>query len=265
MDGYMKNFDSFEKIIVYNFELGAGGIGDCIKFFIFTLNFCIKYNYKLYYQINNILLEKYLILKYVKMYITKDDVKNISIIHDVNSIPNINNNYYNIVKPHIFYGCFNYDSININIQDVFYFSDEIKLNNHNLLLENITNYISIHLRLGDKYLETDKSFVLCTHDVRNYNETKLFKCIEENSDKNILFFCDNKSYKLKIKKIYDNVIITNCDIGHTSLSNTTDKQILDSVTEFYLMANSEKIFAASESGFSIISSKFKNIPLIKLY
>lgn len=261
----MKNFDSFKKIIVYNFELGSGGIGDCIKFFIFTLNFCIKYNYKLYYKINNILLEKYLILKYAKMYIKKDDIKNIFIINHINSIPNIDSHYYNIVQPGIFYDYFNYDSININIQDVFEFTDEIKLNITNLLSQNITNYISIHLRLGDKYLETDKSFVLCTYDVRNYNETTLFKFIENNFDKNILFFCDNNSYKLKIKNKYNNVIITNCEIGHTSLSNTTDKQVLNSVTEFYLMTNSEKIIAASESGFSIVSSKFKNIPLIKLY
>ena len=260
----MKNYDSFEKIIVYNFELGAGGIGDCIKFFIFTLNFCIRYNYKLYYQINNILLEKYLFLKYPQMYIKKDDIKNSSIIHHINSIPNIDNNY-NIVQPGIFYNYFNYNSINLIIEDIFYFSDEVKLNTSNILSQNITNYISIHLRLGDKYLETDKSFVLCKHDVRNYNETALFNCIEEHSDKNILFFCDNNSYKLKIKNKYNNVIITNCEIGHTSLSNTTDKQVLDSVTEFYLLTNSEKIIAASESGFSIISSKFKNIPLIKLY
>ena len=93
---------------------------------------------------------------------------------------------------------------------------------------------------------------------------KIFKFIEENNDKNIIFFCDNNAYKLKIKKKYSNIMITNCVIGHTSLTNTTEKQVLDSVTEFYLMTNSDKIIMASRSGFSITASKFKNIILEQL-
>ena len=58
----------------------------------------------------------------------------------------------------------------------------------------------------------------------------------------ILFFCDNNNYKLKIKKKYKNIIITDAQIGHTSLSNTTNKQILDAVTEFYLLTNSQLIY-----------------------
>jgi hypothetical protein len=52
-------------------------------------------------------------------------------------------------------------------------------------------------------------------------------------------------------------------IGHTALRNTTSKQVLDAITEFYLLANANAIFAASESGFSIMASKFNNIPLLK--
>jgi hypothetical protein len=146
----------------------------------------------------------------------------------------------------------------------FYFDDSVKLNSHILLNENITNYISLHLRLGDKYLETDNKFIDCKDDTRKYNEQKLFEYIENNIDKTILFFCDNNSYKLKIKNKYNNVIITNSSIGHTSLKNTTDKQILDAVTEFYIISNSNLICAVSESGFSIIASKMKNIPLINI-
>ena len=91
-----------------------------------------------------------------------------------------------------------------------------------LFLNNDQNYISIHLRLGDKFLETDKVFVLCKEDVRTYNEEKLFELIEINYNKNILFFCDNNNYKLKIKTKYDKIIITDYDIGHTSLAVSTN-------------------------------------------
>ncbi len=211
-------------------------------------------------------MEKYIKLEFTKFYISKIDINksDTRIINHEYELSNINENCYNLVKPYIIYRSFNYNNIPCNIQSFFYFDDSVKLNSHILLNENITNYISLHLRLGDKYLETDKEFIDCKDDTRKYNEQKLFEYIENNIDKTILFFCDNNSYKLKIKNKYNNVIITNSSIGHTSLKNTTDKQILDAVTEFYIISNSNLICAVSESGFSIIASKMKNIPLINI-
>jgi len=45
------------------------------------------------------------------------------------------------------------------------------------------------------------------------------------------------------------------------LTNTTMQQILDAISEFYLLTNSEHIYYASMSGFSIIASKFNNIQI----
>ena len=59
-----------------------------------------------------------------------------------------------------------------------------------------------------------------------------------------------------MKAKHPNLIITTSEIGHTSLSNTTNRQILDAVTELYVLSNSQLIYAASESGFSKIASKF---------
>ncbi len=261
MEQYINNYEQLKKIVVYSFDVTEGGIGDCIKFFIYALIICIKYNYKLYYLINNIPLEQFIRLKYDKMYITKNQLKKIQIINYESQLLNLHENVYNIVKPMIFYNSISYEKIPQYINNIFYFSDEVKLNSKKLLSSDIINYNSIHLRLGDKFLETDKSFVMVKNDVRKYDEEKLFKCIEENQSKNIIFFCDNNSYKLKIKEKYNQIIITNCNIGHTSLTNTSIQQILDAVTEFYLLTNSEHIYCGSISGFSIIASKFNNIPI----
>jgi len=173
----------------------------------------------------------------------------------------INYEYY-YITPRLFYNeVGNNYNFGISPSEVFEFSDSVKLNAKNY----ISNYISIHLRLGDKYLETDRQYILCTNDCREYVESKLFECIESNLDKNIVFFCDNNSYRLKIKDKYKNIIITDCEIGHTGLLNTTDKQTLDAVTEFYIISRSEKIYAVSRSGFSMVASSFNNIPLINLY
>lgn len=263
MEDYLKKYDSFTKIIVFDFKKGHGGIGDCIKFFMHTLNLCMKYNIKLFYLVNNNLLEKYLKLKYEKMYINKTNILE-SFMCNTHEVEHLQDGIYNIMEPALFYSVYNDNNMVIPINEVFTFSDEVKINGCRLNVNNVSNYISLHLRLGDKYLETDHSFVLVKHDARIFNEDNIVHFIHANSDKNILFFCDNHAYKLHMKTKCKNVIILNCDIGHTSLSNTTDAQILDAITEFYLMTNSEQICSASYSGFSVMAAKFNNIPIISI-
>jgi hypothetical protein len=261
MNDYIVNYPTFTKKIVYYFPpKHHGGIGDCIKFFMFTLQLCIQHNIQLYYQVTNSDLEKFLKLKYEMMYIR--DMKETRFINK-DDIHNLQDHIYHIIQPHILYDMFEDDSLQ-NIQDVFYFSNEVLINSYKLYSHS-DNYISIHLRLGDKFLETEQQFIQCYADTRKYIEDVLYSTIEENKDKNILFFCDNTQYKLKIKNKYDYVYITNSSIGHTAYYNTTEQQTLDAITEFYLISKSEKIYAVSKSGFSIIASCFENVPLIKLY
>lgn len=264
MEEYLEKYDSLDKIIVYNFKLGSGGIGDLLKFFMYFVNYCIKNNIRIHYLINNISLEKYLRLKYTKLYINYEDMTNkINIKHE-RELSTIQSNIYYLVEPCILYNIITYDTM-ISYDQLFKFSDIVKENCQLILDNNINNYISLHLRLGDKYLETDNNYINCLFDTRKYDESKIFKCIEDNYDKKIIFFCDNLAYKLKIKEKYNNIIITKCYIGHTSLTNTTEKQVLDTITEFYLITNSDKIIIGSESGFPITASKFKNLPIEYLY
>jgi len=244
MNSYIDNYDSFNEKIIYNFKVGDGGLADNIKFFIVILESCMKNNIRLYYKKNNITIEKY-----NKMYIDENQIKQLSNVK--------------FKTPYMYYSTktFNYS---IDIKDVFYFTDEVKTRCTHLFPSNIINYISIHLRLGDKYLETDENYLQCKNDVRSFSEEKLYEFIEKNYNKNIFFCCDNNNYKLKIKEKYNNIIITNCLIGHTSLSNTTEQQVLDAITELYILTNSEMIISASMSGFSMVASKFNNIPLIEL-
>ena len=56
--------------------------------------------------------------------------------------------------------------------------------------------------------------------------------------------------------------MTTSDIGHTALFNTTNKQSLDAVTDFYILSQSDQIVAANSSGFSVVAAKFKNTKFI---
>jgi hypothetical protein len=262
MDEYMKNYPTFTKKMVYRFlPTQYGGIGDCIKFFMFALSLSMQYNIQLYFEKNNSYLEQHLKLKYPSLYIQPSEIVHFCSCN-YNEIPNLKENVYNIVTPFTFYNHFNYNTVHM-IQDVFYFSD--KVISYSSQLCPYSNYISIHLRLGDKFLETDKCYIQCRNDTRHYNEDIICKTIEENKDEPILFFCDNNNYKLKIKNKYSYIHITDTKIGHTSLNNTTEEEIIDAITEFYLISQSTTIYAGSQSGFSIVASKFKNVHCISLY
>jgi len=275
MDQYLELYDTFDTKLVYDFVLGAGGIGDLIKFFMNVLNWCMKYNIRIYYLVHDIPVEKYLKLKYPKMYITRDEISNDFIeIENIDSIPDILNDTYYLVKPYRFYYR---DAEILSPLNMFYFAEEVISNAYLNVYEphfqkeyipgkeyEGPKYISIHLRLGDKFLETDREFIQVKEDSRYYVECDIFNFIESNYDKTILFFCDNNSYKQKIKNRYSNVIITEYEIGHTSFLNTTDAQVLNTLTDFYLISNSEHIYAASYSGFSEIASTLHNVPITKL-
>jgi hypothetical protein len=114
--------------------------------------------------------------------------------------------------------------------------------------------------LGDKFLETDAKYNPCTKDVRELDEERLDSFLTTHSEKPFVLFCDNQTYKWKLSQKYKNTVVTQCEVAHSNLQNTTEKQILDAVTELYLMANAKKIFAATHSGFSIIASKLYMIP-----
>ena len=250
METYINNCDKYKKNIIYDFRLGSGGIGDYIKFFMIILTECMNNNIRIYMKVNNIVIQKYIRLRYSKLYITDKEI--------------IKLKNYSIRRPQQYYKNAHYNYL-VKISDVFYFTEDITNNIKNILCNPVKNYISIHLRLGDKYLETDKHYIQCKNDTRYFSEEKLHEFIEKNDDKNILFFCDNHNYRLKLKKKYNNIILTNSKIGHTSLYNTTDKQILDSITDYYLLTMSDSIYAFSYSGFSITASLFNKISLVKMY
>ena len=157
MDDYIRQYGTYDKKLIYQFNVGDGGIGDNIKFFMIILETCMKNRIRLYYKKCNIELEKHIKLKYDTMYISEDEMKTLD--------------NFEIVTPYQYYSSVHYN-YSIPIHQVFYFSDEIKLNRNHLFRQHITNYISIHLRLGDKYLETDHHFIACKDDVRHFSEEK---------------------------------------------------------------------------------------------
>lgn len=267
MDEFINNNGKFNKNIIFYFDIGLGGIGDYLKYFIYAFDYCLinKINFNF---INKHKLNNYIICKYSNWELTEYPIEKtlrINKIHDLTEEFVKNDTYQNyLVYPVCMYGLDEYIICKQYIlNDFFYFSNEI-IEYANKMFK-CKEYISVHLRLGDKYLETSRNYIQCIRDKRIFDENKLNDFFIHNNLDNIYFFCDNNSFKKKIKNKFQNVNMTGLQIAHTSLLNTNESQLLDTITEFYIMTNSKCIYMFSNSGFPIMASRFNNINLISYF
>jgi len=243
---YFNHCDSYSKKVVIVFGKRCGGIGDIIKFFTYLLQLCIEHKIRLYYLLTGDPIDKY--LKIDQRFYIRSFQPNyyLQSIHD---LPNIIDHLFYIIRPHIMYDVEHlYDKLLIPLHEIFSFSPEVLARAEPYL----SDYVSVHLRLGDKHLEIEDKYKITPVDTREFNESNLFSFLKTN---NVFFFCDNKSYKQRVKQMFNHIQITDFDIAHTSCENTTESQLIDSLAEFYLLSKSKHIYKASYSGFSIIASK----------
>ena len=277
---YLREFDSYPKMVIYNFMITHGGISDCIKFFMFFLEYCIDRKIRLYYLRNNIPIEKYVFVKHEKMVLSEPQILRPMIqIHnheDMHRIADVPGACY-VVYPMTFYSTFSFEKIRVPFSEVFAFSQTVTNNSlrispealHSILPEctESHSYVSFHLRLGDKFLETDKSYVKCKEDKRPFDLVASIYEINRHifMGSSVVLFCDNQKYKNIIMKKCPGLMGTSAIIGHTSLVNTTDQQVMDAVSEFYIMTRSSKIVALSYSGFSLAAAKFNRVPIECIY
>ena len=130
------------------------------------------------------------------------------------------------------------------------------------LIEN--NYISIHIRSGDNYLNcVDKQF---TVTYLNHITNNIFMLLNKYPNKFFLLIADNNFIKLYLssKKIHRLYIIFN-EIGHFGENSQLDRnQIKNTMLDFYLFSHSSIIYAFSAydhgSGFSWWCAKTYGIP-----
>jgi hypothetical protein len=261
IENYLNEYSTFKKYIVYEFR-NIGGIGDMLRFYSFLFSVCMKHKIRLYYLQTGIEIEKYIQLKHKIMYITPQEISHSAVLNidNIDDIEKLQDNIYYIAYPNHLYSVYNIEIAFSPLNNILYFTDEIVTFANKIL--NSSNYNSVHLRLGDKFLEVEQQYIICKDDKREYNEDKLIDFFKNN--KNIVFFCDNMKYKQKMKELFPDIIVTNLKIGHTALNCTTQNESFNTVVEFYLLSNSAHIYKASDSGFSIMASKFNNIPITNI-
>jgi hypothetical protein len=247
MDEYVRDYPTFQTHIVFVFGLGDGGLGDFVKYFVIVLSFCKTHKIAAHCLVTGTHLEKHVRLRH-DWYVTDVPTQRLDALTSK-------------LTPHVFYGLSPQSLYTCQVDKSFPYSEVFTFSDAVLELARSFHvpdrYTSIHLRMGDKFLETDKKFVLCVDDQRSFREEDLVRWIER---PNVVFFCDNYAYKMKIKSKCPQVYVTDWPVAHSSLANTTEEQVMYAVAEYVIMTRSVNIIAASKSGFSKTSACFHRIP-----
>lgn len=268
VDSYFSTILEKEKKLLFRFPLTNGGIGDMIKFFLCALDTAIKYNMRICFLKSENPITKYIIPKCEHIYITEKELAGSSIIQAQNYIQveelvnSINNTTIVQVFSNIFYDLNMYDIANkYNISDIFTFSSDIYEMREKYSI--VKDYISVHIRRGDKHIESVSSVKQVPHDSRPFEQANFDNMINKlfNDNKDVMLFSDSMVFKKMMCKKFENLKCLDIKIGHTTWTNTSDEQIKNTVFEFYVLCNSTKIIANCVSGFSKIASMFNKIDI----
>uniref|UniRef100_A0A6C0JT11 Glycosyltransferase n=1 Tax=viral metagenome TaxID=1070528 RepID=A0A6C0JT11_9ZZZZ len=134
------------------------------------------------------------------------------------------------------------------------------------------SYISVHIRCGDFY--TDSKFIYCKGDKRikkltnEYVLSILSQIDNLKSPLPIVIHADNDKFKKMMKeKIKENIKILENKIQHTSIRPDIARNnagYIDTIAEFYILANSAKIVQFNYSGFSHWAAIMGDTPFLSL-
>lgn len=141
------------------------------------------------------------------------------------------------------------DSINFVKNNCLHFKDELvnKINNTLSIADCIkSNYISVHLRIGDEELVSKKGVYKPLYDCLINNFKNIILPLLEN-DK-IIIVSDSITFKkiLKLNFFHKNLYIVNTIPSHTGITSHISKDsMLDTLHDFGIMAYSKKIYMIS--------------------
>jgi hypothetical protein len=297
-----------KSIIIHKSSSNYGGLGDFTRAAISFYSFCVKNDLDFYIDFSeNPNMSHCFDIPYIPDSIKNLQSISLNLIGgfcDYNTMKNILDDILN--NPKVYYIKSNYlgfeDVKDISKVRESFFKNILRPSK--LVLDNIEKiyycntikpyqYVSLHIRCGDYNIQnfqnsernTGQSYLehkslsniridledSCIYSIyQNYiNRLK----IEYNIQLPFIIHCDSFKFKENMKKIYPEHMYLDIDIQHTSdnIGNNSKDSFLSTITEFYIMSKSSKIFVllidginephTAQSGFSLMSSLVENIPL----
>lgn len=282
------NFNTIYFIYQYQYSnnVAVTGFGDFIRGCYFLLQFCDKYNLKYVISINHPL------KKYLTYFDTNKNTNDINTCYftETNATYICNNNnqidyqYIDIDTKLIQF--LNHQNQNHNDMVNIYFTnhpnyiDITELHKHvireifspteciihqvNTMLDTLhltkKAFKVIHIRILDSVFETDSGF--------NIDLSKIQQLLIHNNN-NVLLVSNSNNMKKYLIKMFPTLKTNICQVGHMCNEQISDQMLVNTLTEFYIMSQSNYIYSFSMykhgSGFSKWSAYTYNIPYICYY
>lgn len=259
----------------YNLE-NVYGIGDYIRGCISLYNICKNKNYDFEMDYSSHTISNYLINKnFSNLSIDKSKIKNLYLWKE-NNIKNLSTIINHINKqddlfigittnlwyiPKIENDCLKFIRESLTPNDLL--EKRISETMKKLSIEN-NKYISLHIRMGDEKLiyknNMSKKYITIKDKFESYIN-KNFK------DYKVIVFSDDIDIKKYLNE-NSNFLYLDSKSCHLGMKNNRPEDVIDTLTDFFILGRSGKILLHSElshgSGFSFWCSKLFNIEIIKL-
>lgn len=238
-DEYCALAPTLDTAVVCEFGLMQGGIGDFFKIFAFSLELAVASRARILVR-NTSPLAAFLHPKHAWM----TDARGMRVVTTVN-----NAYWYNHASTETTHGLC---SAALVLSDWFEMDASIVAEARRLAPP--TSYVALHIRRGDKHLETNLTNVVCKHDERPFDASAVDAvCAREPV---LLVVGDHAGTLRDLKARYPHVALTGLEIGHTSLHGTPASAVRAALVEFMILGNARSIVASSTSGFPHLASRW---------
>jgi hypothetical protein len=269
-----------DTIIIHKHSHECGGIGDFIRASLSFYSLCKRYNYKYYINFDdNLYLKECFEIENIPIELDNFSKEELIILNGVYDENNIQPYLDKIKNKKIYYlksnaiGFESNEKINI-IRNEYFKNILIPSQKVNNFINNIyskynlidNNYISIHIRCGDKNMTNNNNDVnnydnrinLENNDIYTFYNNIINKFYKKyGSNLPLVIHSDSATFKTKIKEINNKCIILDLDIKHIAenIGINNENSFVSTVGEFYIISKAKKIYLPNVySGFSHIAS-----------
>lgn len=259
--------------IYTSYTYNLGGYGDFIRSLLAVFVYCKQNNidHQLYIP-NHPISECFECIKSFEppLYLQTGYYVDCASSHLVDLLEQCKNPEYSVIIISNKFDFIPFDTLKLYVDDFknFIKLSEPVLNKITSLQNSINNteYTSIHIRFGDRFMECNSQ---CIYDDIRVDPTNkiLFdklessiKYLKDNYNLPICLFTDVQSFKTILCERY-NLIGFDTEIHHTASTSDKKDAFIDSVTEFELLGKSKAIIKFANTGFAFWSAFINSVPL----
>jgi len=274
---YVASYDSLTRTATLRIDFYDGGLADIIKFTLLMVDRCMSLGIRFMLTMRPAVpVYRFLLLRFPEMVVT-EYVPNSPDTYagTLEALRGLPEGAHVTIMPYTMYGDFGDGEAHVKSmlglripgRVLFEFSPEVISLGDSIIAERLggRDYVGLHVRLGDRFLEMRKSDIIAEHDVREWDEQAVIGILCGHwREERVLLCCDNRGLRDSLEIDFPQVRSSGLEIGHVTYPSTLPHVARNAVVEFYLLSMARCIAYASVSGFAVMAAQFSGVPCERL-